>query len=235
MTFTFSYGLGDNTDLEVAGEGALYYFILPLPTGGTIGLRQHIDVGDSLDLALAGKLGHVGGKTTITDSSGNSSSTEASANYGAVQVVLQTKRGSVRPLLALSELPATVYRDPGDTTPFRYKGVASSVTGGVMLVGDHALIGPYVTVTNFYSDKFDNSGWFVSGGIVFAIRPDRSKPREPAIPPAPPMTAPPGPPTNAPPPPPAPPYGGDPPNGNDAPPMPPPPPPDPTTPPLPKP
>src|SRR6185503_2067370 len=34
-TLTFSYGLTDDTDLEVAGEGAFYYFILPAPTGGS--------------------------------------------------------------------------------------------------------------------------------------------------------------------------------------------------------
>src|SRR5688500_16497880 len=58
-TLTFSYGVGDHTDLEVAGEGALYWFIFPLPTGGSIGLRQHIGGGDAIDLAVAARIGRV--------------------------------------------------------------------------------------------------------------------------------------------------------------------------------
>ena len=64
LTFTLSYGLTDDTDVEVAGEGALYYFILPIPTGGTIGLRHHFDAGDAFDLALAAKVGKASGSGT---------------------------------------------------------------------------------------------------------------------------------------------------------------------------
>jgi hypothetical protein len=198
MTLTLSYGLADHTDLEVAGEGALYFFIFPLPTGGSIGLRQHIDAGDSLDIGLAARIGHVGSTATITDEMGNETESGASANYGAFQIVLQTKHGVVRPLLALNVMPARITRDPSDEAPFEFSGLASSVTGGVMFVGRHALIGPYLTATNFYSDRFDNSGWFVSGGLTFAIRPDRNRP----VPPPPPPYAPPPPSMEAPPPPP---------------------------------
>lgn len=199
LTFTLSYGLGDNTDLEVAGEGALYYFILPLPTGGSIGLRHHFDAGGAFDLALAARIGHVGSTATSTDSDGNETESSASANYGAFQLVLQTKRGVVRPLLALNLMPARIERDPSDEDPFHFKGLASSVTGGLMFVGKHALIGPYLTATNFYSDRFDNSGWFVSGGLAFAIRPDRNRqPPPPYAPPPPMMPVPMGPPAPAP-------------------------------------
>jgi hypothetical protein len=188
-TFTLSYGLADHTDLEVAGEGALYFFIFPLPTGGSIGLRQHFDAGEALDIGIAARVGHVGSTATITDSNGNETESGASANYGAFQIVLQAKRGVVRPLLALNVMPASIKRDPSDEDPFQFKGLASSLTAGLMLVGRHALIGPYLTATNFYSDRFDNSGWFVSGGLMFAIRPDRN--RETPLPPPPPAYAPP--------------------------------------------
>jgi hypothetical protein len=203
LTFTLSYGLGEDTDLEVAGEGALYYFIFPLPTGGSIGLRQHFDAGESLDLAIAARYGHVGSTATVTDSNGNETESGASANYGALQIVLQSKRGVVRPLLALNLMPARITRDPSDEDPFKFTGFASSITGGLMFVGRHALVGPYLTATNFYSDRFDNSGWFVSGGLMFAIRPDRNRP----VPPPPPAWAPPPPGMEAPPPPMAPPSG----------------------------
>lgn len=196
VTLTLSYGITDDTDLELSGEGALYYFLLPMPTGGSLGLRQHIDAGD-FDLGLAAKFGRVGSSAEVSDSSGSSSESSASATFAALQAVVQTKRGFVRPLVAVNLMPARVHRAPSDEPAFTFKGVASSVTGGLMLVGEHALIGPYLTATNFYSDRFDNSGWFVSGGIVFAVRPDRN--RAPRIPdPAPPVYAPP-PPMSAPP------------------------------------
>lgn len=201
LTFTLSYGITDDTDLEVAGEGALYYFILPLPTGGSIGLRQHIDAGESLDLGVALKIGRVGSSSEVTDSNGNKTESGASAAYGALQAVLQTKRGMMRPLLAINLMAARIHRSPSDEPAFDFRGLASSVTGGLMFVGKHALVGPYLAATNFYSDRFDNSGWFVSGGLAFAIRPDRNRERPlppPYAPPSP-MVYPSGPPVAPPP------------------------------------
>lgn len=220
MTFTLSYGIGDNTDLEVAGEGALYFFVLPMPTGGSIGLRQHLDVGDAFDLGIAARFGKVGSSASVELSDGTKEESSASATYGAFQAVIQTKRGFVRPLLSVNLMPARIKRDPSEEDPFRFSGLASSLTAGLMLVGGHVVFGPYVTATNFYSDRFDNSGWFVSGGIVFAIRPDRSRDREPV----PPAYAPPayGPPPYGP-------SGPSGPPGDPAGPLPPPPPPTPTT------
>ncbi|HSD88758.1 MAG TPA: hypothetical protein VLB44_14625 [Kofleriaceae bacterium] len=177
-TLSFSYGLGEDTDLEIAGEGALYYFILPAPTGGSIGLRQHFDGGDSIDFAIAARVGHVGSTAESTDSSGNTDSSGARANYGAFQAVVQTKHGLIRPLAALNFMPAHIRRDPyGANNDFSFNGMASSVTLGLMFVGSRAVFGPYATATNFYSDRFDNSGWFVSGGLMLALRPDRNRPK----------------------------------------------------------
>jgi hypothetical protein len=192
MTFTLSYGLTDTTDLEVSGEGALYYFFLPLPTGGAIGLRQHIDAGDNMDLAIAARIGQVSSSAEVTVNGGASEESSATATYGAFSAVLQTKRGVIRPLLAVNFMPARIKRDPSDADPFQFRGLASSITGGVMFVGKHALFGPYLTATNFYSDEFNNSGWFVSGGLMFAIRPDRNRETPPLQPPyAPPAYPPP--------------------------------------------
>lgn len=220
-TLTLSYGLGDDTDLEIAGEGALYYFILPLPTGGSIGFRHHLDAGDSFDFGVALKAGYVSSDAEVRTSSGTDEQSLASATYFAFQGVLQSKRGFVRPLAAINLMPARIHRDPGDGPPFDFTGFASSGTLGIMFVGKNATFGPYITATNFYSDQFNNSGWFVSGGLALAIRPDRNR-EPPPIPPAPtygppapygpppppmPTTAPPGeslppPPTEQPPPPP---------------------------------
>lgn len=176
-TLTFSYGLTEDTDLEVSGEGALYFFIVPIPTGGSIGIRQHLDLGDSFDFGLAAKFGHVGNTATITDNNGNETSSGARANYGALQAILQTKTGMMRPMVAVNLMPASIKRSPSDEPAFKFKGMASSLTFGVQFVGSKALVEPYVTATNFYSDRFDNSGFFISGGILFAMRPDRNRPK----------------------------------------------------------
>src|SRR6185295_18585169 len=48
-SLTFAYGIGPDTDLEIAGEGAFYYYILPLPTGISAGIRQHLIGSDTVD------------------------------------------------------------------------------------------------------------------------------------------------------------------------------------------
>lgn len=174
-TLTFSYGITEDTDLEVSGEGALYFFIVPIPTGGSIGIRQHIDLGDDFDFGLAARFGHVGNTGKVTNMNGDEVSSGARANYGALQAIIQSKTGVMRPLLAVNFMPASIHRSPSDGDPFNFKGMASSVTLGLQFVGSKALIEPYLTATNFYSDKFNNSGFFVSGGILFAARPDRNR------------------------------------------------------------
>ncbi len=184
-TLTFGYGITDHTDIEVAGEGAFYYFILPIPTGASIGLRQHIPLGESLDLGLAARIGHVGANTTSTDADGNMTDPEgASANYGAFQGILQFGAGNIRPLAALNIMPAYITRrfeDPSEPD-FHWKGLATSLTFGVMFVGRHVQGGPYIAGTNFYSDRFNNVGWFASGGLVVSFRRDpHRKPDPPEV------------------------------------------------------
>ncbi len=179
-TLTLSYGIGENTDLEVAGEGALYWFFLPLPTGGSGGIRQHFDVGDTFDFALAAKVGGVAMSDTSTTTVNGSSSTSndhASAIYGAFQGVLATKHGPVRPLVSLSIMPFRIKRAINDEPEVRFKGEGSSLTAGLQLVGSSFVATPYVAVTNFQSETF-SGGWFVSGGILLAFRRDRNRPAD---------------------------------------------------------
>jgi len=183
-TLTVAYGLGEHTDLELAGEGALYYFLLPLPTGASIGVRHHLDIGDTFDLGIAGKLGGVGVSDSSTDSSGNTTTrSSASAIYGAFQAVLATRQGPVRPMLAASVMPFRIKRHPENEPEVRFNGEGSSLTAGLMLVGRSFLATPYVAVTNFQSQQF-SGGWFVSGGVLFAFRRDRNRPRPPDFVPA---------------------------------------------------
>ena len=186
-----------------AAEGELWFFFLPLPTGGSIGFRHHIDTSDDFDVAIAGRVGGVSAGLDYTDTNGNSVKNEATAEYGAAQAVLQLKHGPIRPLVSINLMPFHVKRTPGDDPVQTFTGIASSATLGLMLVGRFAQFGPYITVTNFESSQF-SGGTFASGGLMLAFRPDRSRPKEP---PPPPYTPPPytpgpyAPPPYAPPPP----------------------------------
>lgn len=178
LTATLAIGLGDDTDLEIAGQGALYYFFFPIPTGATIGLRQHLLGTDTLDLAIAAQVGGVTSGGTSTDSNGNSRDDEASAYYGAVQAVLQLREGRFRPLASINLMPFHITRAPEGEPIQRFAGFASSATVALLYVTHSAQLGPYITVTDFASENF-SGGQFVSGGLMLAIRPDRHPPPPP--------------------------------------------------------
>ena len=191
-TLTFAYGLGPDSDLEISGEGALYYFILPLPTGASIGLRQHLFASETVDVAIAGRIGGVTTGSEKTDSSGQNTRDDASALYGAIQGVVQLHTGRLRPMAALNLMPFRITRALENEPVQKFKGFASSLTIGLMIVTRRVQIGPYVTVTDFESQQF-SGGQFVSGGLMFAFRQDRSY-----VPPAPQVMTPAPPPPYAP-------------------------------------
>ncbi|HWO24030.1 MAG TPA: hypothetical protein VNO30_35050 [Kofleriaceae bacterium] len=184
LTTTVSVGLGESTDLEVSAEGALYYFLLPMPTGGAIGVRQHLTAAELFDFAVAARFGGVSSFSDGDDS--------ASAVYGAVQGVAQLRRGFVRPLASLNLMPFRIRRGASEPEAFTSRGLASSATFGVMFVSDSVQFGPFVTVTSFEGERLGGA-FFGSGGLMLAIRPDRNRPRrEPEPPPYPPPYPPPG-------------------------------------------
>lgn len=178
---TLAYGLTDDTDIEVAAEGELWFFFFPIPTGGSIGLRHHIDTGDAFDVALAGRIGGVSAGLDYTDNSGQTEKNEASAEYAAVQAIVQLKRGPVRPLASLNLMPFHIKRSPGSDPEQKFTGLASSVTFGLMLVSPIGQFGPYITLTNYESQDF-SGGFFASGGVMLAFRPDRNRHIEPPPP-----------------------------------------------------
>ena len=175
MRLTLSYGLTDDLDLEIAAEGELWLYFLPLPTGGSIGLRQHLAAGDTFDVAVAARIGGVTSGTATADTNGNATQDEASAEYAAVQAVVQLKRGTVRPLASINLMPFNITRAPEGDPIQRFKGLASSVTFGLMFVGNQVQVGPYATLTNFESTNF-SGGFIGSGGLMLAIRQDRNRP-----------------------------------------------------------
>ncbi|MEO8553151.1 MAG: hypothetical protein ABI678_24430 [Kofleriaceae bacterium] len=175
---TVAYGLGENTDVELAIEGQLWFYFLPLPTGASIGLRQHLDGGDMFDIALAGRFGGVTTGSTTVNGMDVATDDEASAVYGSLQGVVQVKRGFVRPLVSLNVMPFKITRGLESAPIQRFYGAATSATFGLMLVGDRVQFGPYATLTNFESQQF-KGGFFPSFGLMLSFRPDRNRPKPP--------------------------------------------------------
>jgi hypothetical protein len=172
-TATLAYGLGDETDVEVALEGALYYGILPLPTGASIGLRQHLLATDSWDLGLAARFGGVTTGNTKTNADGTATDDEASAEYLAAQGVIQLRHGPIRPLVSVNVMGFKITRAPDDEPVEHFKGISETVTVGLGFVSRIAQFAPYIAVTTFESEVF-RSSFFVSGGIMLALRRDRN-------------------------------------------------------------
>ena len=189
---TLSYGLTDDTDVEIAAEGELWFFFFPIPTGGSIGFRHHIDTGDAFDVAFAARVGGVEAGLDYTDSSGSTTKNEASAEYASFQGVIQLKNGPIRPLASINLMPFHIKRTPGSDPVQKFTGLASSATFGLMFVSRVGQFGPYVTVTNFESQEF-SGGFFASGGLMFAFRPDRNRHEPPPPAYTPPPYAPPPP------------------------------------------
>jgi len=174
MRFTLAYGLGEDTDIEVAAEGQLWWYLLPLPTGASIGLRQHVTASDLFDVAIAARFGGVSTGTTQVNGQDVATSDEASAYYGSLSGVVQVRHGFLRPLASINIMPFKITRGLENNPIQRFYGAATSLTFGLMLVGDHVQFGPYATLTNFESQQF-KGGFFPSGGLMLAFRPDRDR------------------------------------------------------------
>jgi hypothetical protein len=174
MNLGVQYGLTNHIDLEAYAEGAMIVFVVPVPLGVSGGIRAHIIHTDLLDLALAGRVGHIG--VTSDDD-------HADATYFAGSAVLQFNPGGrFRPGVALQELPATIDVALSGEMPSTFKGAASSLTLSLELVGDHISFTPFVTVTSFDSPDID-SARFISFGVQVARRNNLPPPPPPPPPP----------------------------------------------------
>jgi len=162
-----AYGLADRTDFEASLEMSLYLFFLPMPVGGTVGVRQHLVAHEHLDLAVAARIGavRVGGE----DSQGRQDS--ASAELGQVSIVAQSAYGPARPLVSIAAMGARMTRNVEGVAE-DFNGFAGSATLGLMFQLGSLQLGPYVTGTYFTSSQFHGRP-FASGGIAVELRPDR--------------------------------------------------------------
>lgn len=166
-TATFAYGVGDRTDLELSVEGAMYLFILPMPTGGAVGVRHQVVASEQVDVAVAARLGGV-----ATSFSSDDKEQAYSAGYVAASVAVQGAFGAFRPLASAQVMPARMTRKiDGEATKFT--GTAASVTLGAMFqVGERVQLGPYLAGFTFESDRTKRiAEW--SAGFMLAVRSDR--------------------------------------------------------------
>jgi hypothetical protein len=168
-TVTLAIGLGDDTDLELSGDGALYDFVFPIPTGAAIGVRQHLLATSAIELGVAARVGAMTSGATTTDPSRNATADSASAYYGAAQVIAQRHDGVFRPLLALDAMPFQITRAITGEPVQHFAGLAASATLGLYFVGERVQVGPYVTATSFASQTYAG-GAFVSGGLMLGVR-----------------------------------------------------------------
>lgn len=165
-----AYGVAEHTDLEVGLEASLYLFFLPMPIGGSIGVRQGLLAGGRLDLAVAGRIAAL----RVGADSANAQSDSASAELAQVSIAAQGAFGRFRPLLSVAALGARMTRSV-DGVAQDLNGLAGSVTLGAMLRLGSVELGPYVTGTYFTSDAVAGRP-LIAGGLALALRPDRHAP-----------------------------------------------------------
>lgn len=195
------YGITDKLDIEVAADGTLYLFFLPLPIGGSVGARYQVLYNKNLAVALAGRVGYVG----VPGTGGSGEQYPVSSRYGAVSAVAQLMPdGPFRPSMAVNFLPASVKVTDMDTTE-RFGAGALSFTVTLGIGGGPYEFGPFVNLVYFNSPNLAGSSRFVTAGAAFSIRGRKRRKPAPRLqsqpPPLPPSyngnqpASPPGPPT----------------------------------------
>ena len=184
MTAQIAYGVHENVDIELAVDGA-YYLIIPLPLGGSAGVRYHLVNTPDVNVALAARIGTVG--LGVSDTSDTTDAeVGASADYvaGTVSAELVPSPG-IRPGVALSLMPAEVHNEFDTGTAENFSALATSLTARVNLVFGPVHIGPFANLVYFRSPSFRGSRGFVTGGMMLSLRPAKNPPAPPAPPPVP--------------------------------------------------
>lgn len=172
-TITAGYGVTERTDVEVAAEASLYWFVMPIPTGASVGVRHHLVAREQFDVGIAGRIGGV----TVDDGDDGS----ASAVYGAASITAQAALGPFRPLVSGQLMPTRITQALGTDRDGTSSGLVTSATLGLMFQVRDIQVGPYLTGTAFSSDAVARNT-LVSGGVAFAYRPDRHASRPVAAP-----------------------------------------------------
>ena len=172
VTMEGAYGLTDNLDIELALDGVLYV-IVPLPLGGSIGLRQQIVDTPKLAVALSARLGYVQlGVESNVDALRNN----YSAIYGKATAAAQyNPRGRVRPGAALTLAPARIEIDGSEQAAMEFDARSATLSTTLSIAFGDVELGPFVNVVYFDSGRLHGSTVFYSGGFMVALRPQKSR------------------------------------------------------------
>jgi hypothetical protein len=162
-----AYGVADRTDVEASLETSLYLYFIPMPVGGSIGIRQQLVYQSWVDFSVAARIGavRVGGQ----DAMGGEDS--ASAEFAQLSATVQRATGPLRPLVSIAGMGARMTRNL-DGVAQDFTGFSGSLTAGAMFQIGSVQFGPYVAVTYFTSEEFSGRT-FASGGLSIQYRPDR--------------------------------------------------------------
>lgn len=171
LTGMVAFGLGDRTDLEVGVEAAMYLFLVPIPTGGAVGVRHQIVASPQYDVALAARIGGVA--SSYGDDQAETTR-RYSASYAAVSVAAQGAFGAFRPLVSGQFMPARISRKAEGVSE-KFTGTAASLTVGLMFqLSDRLQLGPYATGFTFGSQETKRIA-DAAFGIMLAVRGDRHR------------------------------------------------------------
>ena len=185
MTLAAAYGLGERLDVEVGLDGVMY-IVLPLPLGGSIGLRYQAVDSPGLALALFGRAGYVGLGVSDAEENDPNSTHSVTATYGQAGVVAQARAlGPFRPGLALAIMPARVHNEIKSETAENFGAVAASATVNLTFAIGWFEATPFVNFVAFDSPNLKGRHAFATFGTAFSIRPQKA-PRPPVAEAAPP-------------------------------------------------
>jgi hypothetical protein len=169
LSLGVQYGVSDSVDLELRLDGALYYFLVPIPLGGQLGARITLLDQPGLALALAGRVGFLGFSSSSDDDGDGTADGEAdraSATFATIALTFELGSGFARPAFTLSATPANVSVDLAGEAEKDYRAVATTGTVSLHMGRGPLTFTPFLALTYFSSPSIDSQG-FVSGGVAF--------------------------------------------------------------------
>ncbi len=170
MSVEAAFGLTDNLDLELGLDGVLY-FVVPVPLGASLGLRQQVVDMPELAVAINARVGYV----QLTENSSNSEVREEfDGVYGKLTGVARyNPHGVVRPGIALTLAPARVYLDRANETPTHYDARSATLSATLAIALGNFELGPFANLVAFDSPRLQGGAVFYTGGFMFAWRPEK--------------------------------------------------------------
>ncbi len=180
-TAQIGVGVTDSLDIEAALDGQLWFYVLPLPLGGSLGARYQVLYNQDMAIAVAGRVGYVGFGVSEVDETTDVTET-VSATYGVLTGVIQAMPDRVfRPSLAVSVIPASVKNEIINEAAENYGAVSTAATITLAIGAGPLEVGPFVNLVYFNSPNLSGTASFATGGVSIALRQQKKKKKSPAV------------------------------------------------------